>query len=109
MPSGDVARILTRATHALGDDEPAPTTQPGLPDIPAYQHVLTVIADAQAPLRAKDLCHAPDAVRVSPPVFGADADQPAMAAVDMAAVKISAASSTARPRSSPASPTSRPS
>jgi hypothetical protein len=45
---------------ALGEDEPVPTTHPGLPDNPAYQHILTVLTDAQGPLRCKDLCHALD-------------------------------------------------
>jgi len=45
---------------ALGEEEPVPTTHPGLPDNPAYQHILTVLTDAEAPLRCKDLCHALD-------------------------------------------------
>ena len=45
---------------ALGEDEPVPTTRPGLPDNPAYQHILTVLTDAATPLRCKDLCHALD-------------------------------------------------
>ena len=45
---------------ALGEDEPTPTTHPGLPDNPAYQHILTVLNEAQTPLRCKDLCHALD-------------------------------------------------
>jgi len=45
---------------ALGEDEPTPTTHPGLPDNPAYQHILTVLTEAQTPLRCKDLCHALD-------------------------------------------------
>lgn len=34
--------------------------QPALPDNPAYQHILTALADADRPMRAKDLCHALD-------------------------------------------------
>jgi hypothetical protein len=34
--------------------------QPALPDNPAYQHILTTLADAGRPMRAKDLCHALD-------------------------------------------------
>ena len=45
---------------ALGEDEPVPVTHPGLPDNPAYQHILTVLAEAHSPLRCKDLCHALD-------------------------------------------------
>ncbi|HEU5427783.1 MAG TPA: hypothetical protein VFU74_12965 [Actinocrinis sp.] len=52
--------VARKVILALGDDEPAPATRPGLPDNPVYQHVLTVLTDAQVPLRAKDLCHALD-------------------------------------------------
>jgi hypothetical protein len=45
---------------ALGEDEPTPLARPGLPDNPAYQHILTVLTAAQSPLRCKDLCHALD-------------------------------------------------
>jgi hypothetical protein len=45
---------------ALGQDEPAAATYPALPDNPAYQHILTVLTEAKAPLRCKDLCHALD-------------------------------------------------
>lgn len=45
---------------ALSEDESAPATRPALPDNPAYQHILTVLTDADRPLRCKDLCHALD-------------------------------------------------
>src|ERR1051326_3582330 len=44
----------------LGQDEPVPDTHPGLPDNPAYQHILTALTDATSPLRCKDLCRALD-------------------------------------------------
>ena len=40
---------------ALGEDEP-PVTHPGLPDNPLYQHILTALAGAGTPRRARDLC-----------------------------------------------------
>ncbi|MEY9893525.1 hypothetical protein ABIA35_004456 [Catenulispora sp. MAP12-49] len=40
---------------ALGEDEP-PATHPGLPDNPLYQHILTALAGADTPRRARDLC-----------------------------------------------------
>ena len=52
--------VARKVILALGEDKPAPATHPGLPDNPVYQHALTVLTDAQAPLRAKDLCRALD-------------------------------------------------
>ena len=52
--------VARKVILTLGEDEPAPATHPGLPDNPVYQHVLTVLTEAQAPLRAKDLCRALD-------------------------------------------------
>ena len=52
--------VARKVVLALGEDEPVPTTHPGLPDNPAYQHILTVLTDADGPLRCKDLCHALD-------------------------------------------------
>ena len=52
--------VARKVILALGDDEPTPATHPGLPDNPVYQHVLTVLADADTPMRAKDLCCALD-------------------------------------------------
>jgi hypothetical protein len=40
---------------ALGEDEP-PATHPGLADNPLYQHILTALAGADTPRRARDLC-----------------------------------------------------
>jgi hypothetical protein len=45
---------------ALGEDDPPPATHPGLPDNPVYQHILTVLTDADTPQRARDLCRALD-------------------------------------------------
>jgi hypothetical protein len=42
---------------------PSPDTGPDRPDIPdhpAYQQILTALADAGRPMRARDLCHALD-------------------------------------------------
>jgi hypothetical protein len=50
--------VARKVILALGPDEPVPTTHPGLPDNPAYQHILTVLTEAETPLRCKDLCHA---------------------------------------------------
>jgi hypothetical protein len=56
---GDLA-TARKVVLDLGEDEPVPTTHPGLPDNPAYQHILAVLTDATTPLRCKDLCHALD-------------------------------------------------
>lgn len=45
---------------SLNENDPAGQRLDGVPDNPAYQNVLTVLADADRPLRAKDLCHALD-------------------------------------------------
>lgn len=50
-------QVARKVILALGDDEPA---GPRLPDNPVYQHILTALHDATAPMRAKDLCHALD-------------------------------------------------
>lgn len=42
---------------------PSPATgpdRPGIPDHPAYQQILTALADAGRPIRARDLCQALD-------------------------------------------------
>jgi hypothetical protein len=52
--------VARKVILALGDDESPGRLHPGLPDNPVYQHILTVLADADAPLRAKDLCRALD-------------------------------------------------
>ncbi len=56
---------ITRKTllSLTGDDDhdaepPAPV--PVLPDHPAYQQIMTVFADVDRPLRARDLCQALD-------------------------------------------------
>ncbi|MFF4775377.1 hypothetical protein [Microtetraspora fusca] len=46
------------------DTEPA-APPPALPDHPAYQQILTVFADVDRPLRARDLCQALDLPIVS--------------------------------------------
>ncbi|MEU0940906.1 hypothetical protein [Embleya sp. NPDC005971] len=53
---------ITRKTviaPADGLDE-EPVTRPAAPDNPAYQHILTVFAARGGPLRARDVCEAPD-------------------------------------------------
>ena len=52
--------VARKVVLALGQDEPVPATHPGLPHNPAYQHILTVLTEAETPLRCKDLCHALD-------------------------------------------------
>lgn len=52
--------VARKVILALGEDKPTPATHPGLPGNPVYQHVLTVLTDAETPLRAKDLCRALD-------------------------------------------------
>jgi hypothetical protein len=49
--------VARKVILALGEDH-----QPSaaLPDNPVYQHILTVLADAKTPLRARDLCRALD-------------------------------------------------
>jgi hypothetical protein len=44
----------------LDVDEPSSLKLPGLPENPAYQHILTVLTEAENSLRCKDLCHALD-------------------------------------------------
>jgi hypothetical protein len=53
---------ITRKT-LLALPLPSPATGPDRPDIPdhpAYQQILTALADAGRPMRARDLCQAPD-------------------------------------------------
>jgi hypothetical protein len=52
--------VARKVILALDPDEPTPPTHPGLPENPAYQHILTMLTDAESPLRCKDLCHALD-------------------------------------------------
>ncbi len=54
---------ITRKTLMDLPDElpPAPTAPtPPLPDGPAYQQIMAVFTDADAPLRARDVCEAMD-------------------------------------------------
>lgn len=44
----------------LGAEQAEPSGPAGLPDNPAYQHILAALADSGTPVRAKDLCHALD-------------------------------------------------
>ena len=53
--AGDLA-VARTVILALGEDDPTPATRPGLPDNPVYQHILTALADAKDPVRARDLC-----------------------------------------------------
>ncbi|MCX4792220.1 hypothetical protein OG369_41155 [Streptomyces sp. NBC_01221] len=53
---------ITRKT-LLALPLPSPATgpdRPGIPDHPAYQQILTALADAGRPMRARDLCQALD-------------------------------------------------
>ncbi|THA30670.1 hypothetical protein [Streptomyces sp. A1547] len=53
---------VTRKT-LLSLPAPAPTAEPnrpGVPDHPAYQQILTALADTGQPMRARDLCQALD-------------------------------------------------
>ena len=52
--------VARKVILALDPDDPPPATHPGLPDNPAYQHILAVLTEAETPLRCKDLCHALD-------------------------------------------------
>lgn len=44
---------------ALDGDESAPA-HPSLPANPVYQHILSILADAETPRRARELCQALD-------------------------------------------------
>ncbi|WP_141662979.1 hypothetical protein [Streptomyces sp. Wb2n-11] len=44
-------------TLAIDEHDPQPRS---LPDNPVYQHILTALADADRPVRAKDLCQVLD-------------------------------------------------
>lgn len=58
----DHLRITRKTLHSLADEndaEPA-TPPPALFGHPAYQQILTVFADLDRPLRARDLCQALD-------------------------------------------------
>lgn len=58
----DHIAITRKTLMDLPDDlPPAPTAPtPPLPNGPAYQQIMTVFADADAPLRARDVCEAMD-------------------------------------------------
>ncbi|MEU8402963.1 hypothetical protein AB0C28_47945 [Nonomuraea sp. NPDC048892] len=51
--------LLTLAADTADDPEPA-TQSPALPGHPLYQQILTVFADRDRPLRARELCEALD-------------------------------------------------
>lgn len=54
---------ITRATVlalTAQDREPAPEPRPGVPDSPAYQQILAAFAEADGPLRARDVCESLD-------------------------------------------------
>lgn len=59
---GELAERATarKVVLALDTDEPATRQQPHLPDNPAYQHILTALADAGEPRRARDPCRTLD-------------------------------------------------
>jgi hypothetical protein len=54
--AGDLA-VARKVILALGQDDQPPAALPGNP---VYQHILTVLADAKTPMRARDLCRALD-------------------------------------------------
>lgn len=58
----DHLQITRKTLLALADEDGAepPAPPPALPGHPAYQQILTVFADADRPLRARDLCQALD-------------------------------------------------
>lgn len=47
--------LLSLETAETGHPSP-----PDMPENPVYQHILTILADADRPVRAKDLCQALD-------------------------------------------------
>lgn len=54
-------RITRKTLLAIPAPEPAGRPSgPDVPDHPAYQQILTVFANAEKPLRARDLCQALD-------------------------------------------------
>ena len=54
-------RITRKTLLALPMPSPAAEPErPGIPDHPAYQQILTALADAGRPMRARDLCQALD-------------------------------------------------
>jgi hypothetical protein len=52
--------VTRKVLLGLGAEHAEPPGPAALPDNPAYQHILTALADAGTPVRAKDLCHALD-------------------------------------------------
>ncbi|WP_127354062.1 hypothetical protein [Actinacidiphila soli] len=51
---------ITRKTLLELPDEPPPAPSPVLPDHPAYQQIMAVFAQADGPLRAREVCEAMD-------------------------------------------------
>lgn len=58
----ELAELATarKVVLALDHNEDENTRTTGLPDNPVYQHILTILADAGEPRRARDLCTALD-------------------------------------------------
>ena len=52
--------VTRKVLLELGADQAELPGPAALPGNPAYQHILAALADAGAPVRAKDLCHALD-------------------------------------------------
>ncbi|GLX00942.1 transposase [Microtetraspora sp. NBRC 16547] len=62
----DHLRITRKTLVSLAEDDTEPATPPpSMPDHSAYQQILTVFADVDRPLRARDLCQALDLPIVS--------------------------------------------
>lgn len=54
--AGDLI-VARKVILALGQDDQPPAA---VPDNPVYQHILTALAGAKTPMRARDLCRALD-------------------------------------------------
>lgn len=52
--------VARKVVLTLPEDEPRAYRLPGLPDNPAYQHILTALTDADRPQRCRELCLALD-------------------------------------------------
>lgn len=55
-----ITRTTVLSLTADQDGGPAPQPRPEVPDSPAYQQILAAFAEAEGPLRARDLCESLD-------------------------------------------------